>query len=161
MNAQTKLSTLADFWEVVKKWQGDIPVDVAGLARACGARVFKAGFENENVSGMIRREDGEFVIYVNREHADVRQRFTIAHELAHLILHQPQIGDGVTDDAMYRSKLSSFVESEANAMAGEILMPREHVARMRTDATQSIETMAVAFNVSTHAMSVRLGIPYE
>ena len=162
VNAQTRLSTLADYGEVVKKWQGDLPVDVAGLAQARGARVFKAGFENENVSGMIRREDGEFVIYVNRDHAGrASARFTIAHELAHLILHRPHIGDGVTDDAMYRSRLSSFVESEANAMAGEILMPREHVTRMRTEARQSIETMAGAFNVSTHATSVRLGIPYD
>src|SRR3546814_2493487 len=77
---------------------------------------------------MIRKDaerggESGFAIYVNGSHPRVRRRFSIAHEIAHFALHRNLIGDGVTDDAMYRSNLSSAVEVQANRMAADILMP--------------------------------------
>src|SRR3546814_9683341 len=86
---------------------------------------------------MIRKDaerggESGFAIYVNGSHPRVRRRFSIAHEIAHFALHRNLIGDGVTDDAMYRSNLSSAVEVQANRMAADILMPW-HLIREATD----------------------------
>src|SRR3546814_15171584 len=77
---------------------------------------------------MIRKDaerggESGFAIYVNGSHPRVRRRFSIAHEIAHFALHRNLIGDGVTDDAMYSSNLSSAVEVQANRLAADILMP--------------------------------------
>ena len=53
----------------------------------------------------------------------MRRRFTIAHEIAHFLLHRDKIGDQLSDDAMYRSSLSSDDERAANRLAADILMP--------------------------------------
>lgn len=50
------------------------------------------------------------------------KRFTIAHEIAHLLLHRPILREGVTDDVLYRSPhLGGTQETEANKMAADIL----------------------------------------
>src|SRR3546814_18529596 len=72
----------------------------------------------------------------------VRRRFSIAHEIAYFALHRNLIGDGVTDDAMYRSNLSSAVEVQANRMAAGILMPW-HLIREATDkGIDTVERLA-------------------
>src|SRR3546814_10440196 len=71
------------------------------------------------------------------------------------------IGDGVTDDAMYRSNLSSAVEVRANRMAADILMPW-HLIREATDkGIDTVERLAEYFDVSRSTMSIQLGVPYE
>ena len=65
-----------------------VPVDVTALAEQCGITVVPQQFGDGDVSGMLLREDGaDPVIGVNTTHADVRQRFTVAHELGHWALH--------------------------------------------------------------------------
>src|SRR3546814_4419968 len=64
------------------------------------------------------------------------------------------IGDGVTDDAMYRSNLSSAVEVQANRMAADILMPW-HLIREATDkGIDTVERLAEYFDVSRSTMSI-------
>ena len=47
-----------------------------------------------------------YAIFVNKgDRYKTRQRFTIAHKIAHFILHREAIGDGIVDDALYRSGL--------------------------------------------------------
>src|SRR5947207_9307240 len=63
------------------------PVDVAALAVAEGARI-KREVLDADVSGlMVRGPDGRVSIGINREHHSNRQRFTIAHEIGHMLLH--------------------------------------------------------------------------
>src|SRR3546814_3235070 len=83
---------------------------------------------------MIRKDaerggESGFAIYVNGSHPRVRRRFSIAHEIAHFALHRNLIGDGVTDDAMYRSNLSSAVEVQANRMAAR---SEEHTSELQS-----------------------------
>src|SRR3546814_1270395 len=97
-------------------------------------------------------------IYVNGSHPRVRRRFSIGHEIAHFALHRNLIGDGVTDDVMYRSNLSSAVEVQANRMAADILMPW-HLIREATDkGIDTVERLAEYFDVSRSTMSIQLGV---
>ena len=56
------------------------------IARCSGARIVKVSGEDD-ISGFLYPGKPP-VIGVNKAHAQVRQRFTIAHELGHLKLHE-------------------------------------------------------------------------
>ncbi|HEY0522277.1 MAG TPA: ImmA/IrrE family metallo-endopeptidase, partial [Stellaceae bacterium] len=82
--------------------------------------------------------------------------FTLAHEIAHFILHRDLIEDGVSDDTMYRSKeLSGYHEVQANRMAADILMPVMLVKRA-AELQSNPDLLARVFRVSPAAMKIRL-----
>lgn len=134
------------------------PINVIGLANRLGIKVYDAAWP-DTISGKIqkdREKGGEsgFAIFVNRSHPLKRKRFTIAHEIAHYVLHEPMIGDGIFDDALYRSGLSNKMEAEANGLAADILMPWQVVRAYMED--RSVDELAEMFNVSNAAMTARL-----
>lgn len=138
-------------------------VDVVAIGEEMGIRFFKTEGWKDFVSGMIRKEEEGYTIYVNANHTVKRRRYTAAHELAHYILHKREIGDrignSITDDSLYRSGLSNATESEANYLAEDILMPEDQVNEMWLDPMSSLDKMAKYFNVSKQAMAVRLRVP--
>src|SRR5947209_18298606 len=76
------------------------PVPVTRLARDLGIQVVSRAFEgDEDVSGFYLRNGTERLIGVNHAHAEVRRRFTIAHEIAHAVLHDE---DGIHIDTAFR-----------------------------------------------------------
>src|SRR5205085_480224 len=104
------------------------PVDVTAIASDLGIRVWEMRNLPENISGKIFRDrlnggDSGFSIGVKASESFRRKRFTVAHEIAHYILHRDKIGDELADDAMYRSGLSTREEAQANQLAADILMP--------------------------------------
>jgi Zn-dependent peptidase ImmA (M78 family) len=142
--------------------QNEMPVPLARLARAFGVSV-KAATLAPGISGELRpNPDGSFVIRVNRHDAPARQRFTVAHELAHFLLHRPLIGHGIEDDVLYRSALSDQIEAEANRLAADILMPLEQVQEEYRAACGNgvdvVGMLAARFGVSEPAMKIRLGL---
>lgn len=146
--------------EIIKSHQATAPVHVVPIAEALGIQVFSVPNWPDNLSGMIRREDDACKIYVNKDHHPHRRRFTIAHEIAHYVLHRDLIGDGIADDALYRSTLSNKIESQANSFAADILMPW-HLLNPVLRNIDNISQLAEMFQVSKSAMSIRLGFPYE
>jgi len=60
------------------------PVDPVAIARSLGINVYAAELEN-SLSGMIVRTHyaGGVDMFLNNQHAPVRQRFTAAHEIGH------------------------------------------------------------------------------
>ena len=149
--------------EILREYTDEVPVRVGSLAKALGLKVVVAALPM-NISGMIKPdEDGDsFVIKVNRFEPKVRQRFTIAHEIAHFLLHRDRIQAGVVDSVLYRSKLSSRVEAEANRLAADIIMPRRKIREITglesyLPSSQVVENLAEQFQVSKQAMGIRTG----
>src|SRR5258708_24201422 len=107
------------------------PVDVSGVDAACNARVVYEELDDE-VSGFLLREKGSISIAINKQHPANRQRFTLAHELGHLVLHADQ-GDRLWLDKTYyfrdgsSSKGDQAAEVQANQFAAGLLMPEELV----------------------------------
>lgn len=135
------------------------PIDVVKLANVLGIKVYNTPWPDK-ISGKIQRDpvrggESGFAIFVNESHPETRKRFTIAHEIAHYVLHEHLIGDGVFDDGLYRSGLPEKVETQANNLAADILMPWHAI---REHDYKSVEELAAFFNVSPAAMSVRLGV---
>lgn len=168
MSAKARQISPSDEWEIINQARTRVPVDVFSVASALGVRVNTA-FLDGAVSGMIENIRGQFIITVNHADAYVRQRFTVAHELGHFMLHRHLIGDGLDDDRAYRStnvgkyhntKVGRREETEANRFAANLLMPRNLVERERQRLLDSVPEMASLFGVSEHAMSIRMSVPY-
>lgn len=150
---------------VIEPFLEEVPVKVAGMARALGLEV-KAATLKPRISGQISptaSSPSGYRIRVNRHEAKVRQRFTIAHEIAHYLLHRDHIGDGLEDTILYRSTLSDRREAEANRLAADLIMPEKSVvASLRAlgaRATPEVATiLADKYDVSEAAMKIRLGL---
>jgi Zn-dependent peptidase ImmA (M78 family) len=145
--------------KILKETPQKPPIDVEAIAAAFGLRVDYQFFE-DSLSGMFVREHN--IIAVNKRHARVRQRFTIAHELGHALLHAKQASLFVDDvQALRRDGSHSLEEVEANRFAAELLMPEESVRQLvkqRYDLYDEafMNQLARLFDVSSQAFSTRL-----
>ena len=142
------------------------PTPVENIAKLIGAKVTYSNFQNE-ISGLLLRREESVVIGVANEQSPTRQRFTIAHEIGHLLLHK---GEELHIDADFRvnlrsaesSKANDVTEIEANAFAAELLMPigflKKDVTRLQIDMENSeqIDQLAEKYGVSAQAMTFRL-----
>jgi len=105
---------------------------------------------DEDLSGMAYIKDGVGIIGVNALHHPNRQRFSAAHELAHHVLHAPDIRQAVHVDkgirVLFRDDVSALgtepMEIEANAFASELLIPGELLAAALESGGVDIEDEA-------------------
>lgn len=149
------------FSAALKEFQREAPVKVGSLANALGIQVLISELP-DGVSGKLYKDPenkGSWIIKVNRHEHKNRQRFTIAHEIAHFVLHRDEIGDGLTDDTFYRSGLSERREWEANKLAADILMPWPLIRAEMALEKKTPTELAQKFGVSEAAMHIRLGLP--
>lgn len=142
------------------------PVPIEKIAESLNIKV-KYEVLGENVSGVIFRKNNSVVIGISAFDPPVRQRFTIAHELGHFLLHGVKKDEFlfIENSRHYRDNHSSEgiykKEIEANSFAASLLMPEDMVRNefykfndiSPTDLTKK---MAKKFNVSEVAMSIRL-----
>jgi Zn-dependent peptidase ImmA (M78 family) len=142
------------------------PVPVDDIAREEGAEIVINRF-NKEISGLLLRANGKVIIGVEKTQPPTRQRFTISHELAHLLLHD---GEEVRVDTNFRINLRSpesstaedIEEIEANAFAASLLMPeaflKEDLANFILDVEdpQQVQHLARRYEVSAQAMTIRL-----
>lgn len=142
--------------EVVGKYMTAAPVDIDGLARELGIDVSRTVLPDD-ISGKIeRKNDGNCAITINARHAMTRQRFTLAHEIAHYVLHRNLIGDGITDNGIYRSGRPEPIERQASQYAAEILMPWRLVLEKYRSGLKNPADLAGAFGVSAAVAEMRL-----
>jgi Zn-dependent peptidase ImmA (M78 family) len=143
------------------------PVPVRKVAKSQGARIVLDALEAD-LSGFLFRDQNEAIIGVNTHQARVRQNFTIAHELGHLLLHDRQ-HEQLHVDRKFSVRLRSVVSSrgideaemEANYFAAELLMPADFIeadvqSLMDDNADLAIQKLSEKYNVSREAMSIRL-----
>ena len=141
--------------DIIRKYQNDYLVPIVRIASELGIAVYLAEL-SKDISGAILKKDNKYVIYVNSKDNKKRQRFTIAHEIAHYILHKDKIGDNLTDNAMYRSKLSNTQERQANILASEILIPIHKLREILKIKNYDIKAIAERFGVSKQAINIRI-----
>lgn len=112
---------------------------------------------NDDVSACIIQKDGRKIIYVNKYEPLVRQRFSVAHELAHLCLGHLTLDEPI--DICFRNYNSSTgilrKEVDANKFASTLLMP-ERMVRKLFDSDYTVIEMAALFSVSKTAMELHL-----
>jgi len=132
---------------------------------------------DDDISGaLVPVADGQWLILVNKAHSETRRRFTVAHELGHLLLHHystPHADRRLRLRDARSSEGSAFEEIEANQFAAELLMPREFLLQavdkhsrvlqhepesdeQRRAFQQLIGDLAERFRVSEQAMTIRI-----
>lgn len=107
-------------------------------------------------SGSLSHKDGKWIMCVNRNHNKKRQRFTMAHELGHYMLHKGKNLEFV-DTTFFRSAQMDSIEYNANEFASRLLMPENSLRKLiDIDKIKNIGTLAEKFNVSSAAMKYRV-----
>ncbi len=165
------ISTTVD--AIRKKFNAnELPINLDALAEKAGIQIKYGEFEDKT-SGFAYQKATTKYIGVNASEPDVRQRFTIAHELGHIFMHRqdPLSYDPIVELIHFRDGLSSTGESkkerEANAFAAELLMPevavRKEIKEMQgidLHDTGAVGRLADKFGVSHAAITVRLASLY-
>jgi len=153
--------------QIIAKHQTQAPVDVVAIAADLGINVWETKSLPASISGKIFKDalnggSSRFSILVNANHSLPRKRFTIAHEIAHFILHRNRLESGdLIDDAMYRSGVTAKEETEANRFAADLLMPFPLIRSLMAANIRTPEQLAAKLQVSLPAMKIRLGLPLE
>ncbi len=143
----------------------EAPVDVVRLAQKLGAEVKLSPFDGE-LAGMLIRGNGKKIIGVNSLHHMNRQRFTIAHEIGHLLMHQGDVHIDKSFSVHKRDGVSSRAvdpdEIEANRFAAELLMPyglisADLVTRIiDIENAEELMDLAKKYQVSLQAVTLRV-----
>ncbi len=143
------------------------PVPIERIVKSCSVRVEYAPLDSE-LSGLAHIRENVPIVGINTLHAPTRQRFTLAHELAHIQLHRRELERAVHVDrgSLRRDPLAAAgvdpIEIEANAFAAELLMPTELLVSalegrsVDLEDDKAVAALAKRFKVSDAAMRYRL-----
>jgi Zn-dependent peptidase ImmA (M78 family) len=151
--------------------EGAVPVEK--IVRSFGIEI-KLDAVDDDLSGFLVRENKgqkRSLIGANKSHHPHRQRFTIAHELGHFLLHE---GETVHLDE-YRQAFTINLrdkhsaqgedndEREANLFAAELLMPVKFLMNDLSGKdldllgdSALLDKLAKKYKVSTQALTFRL-----
>jgi len=126
------------------------PLDA--LARKLGvSRIVEQSLPFEG--GLFQLPDGELVVKLNSESPFVRKRFTLAHEVGHLLLKTVPAfrSDHQADPALERT---------CDMIAAELLMPSQEAIAFVSDLGQpspeKLKIIASKYTVSNHVAAIRV-----
>jgi len=110
-----------------------VPVMVDKVAKQLGAQLKFSPLDDE-LSGMVFVKNGSPIIGINSLHHSNRQRFSIAHEIGHLVMHRDHISNTIHVDKQFSTSIlrrdatsaagTERLEIEANQFAAALLIPR-------------------------------------
>ncbi len=114
-------------------------------------------FDDPEVSGTLTTKNKKQTISVSRSDCEERKRFTIAHEIAHVILHESSQNHVDYRQALkkYTTKAELTKEIQANMLAAALLMPTTLVKKT-WEEVKDLDQLAELFKVSKAAAAVRL-----
>lgn len=143
-------------------WQDlPMPVDPVVIARDLGIQVFTADIgKDDDTFGMLVQSGAGADMYLDRNQAPTRWRFTCAHEIGHYVdrlstLSPEQTGAQVRFvDRRSDEGKGTATEIYANEFAGNLLMPESELAR-RVSQGHSDIALADHFDVSLQALRYR------
>ncbi len=134
--------------------------DLGAIVKQLGGRIVVNNVwdESDATSGSIKiEENGYFVVAVASHTGVERDRFTIAHELGHYILHflWPKQNGKPVGTVEARRYGSGRVEWEANWFAAGFLMPADSFRAAWVELGGVLGELANRFGVSTEAARIR------
>ena len=148
--------------QISRRFRSTAPVDITGLARALGLAVRQGDLGPQAVGeifpDLYRGGPSGYTIRVNASDSRREKRLTVAHEIAHFLRHRHRISNRLVDDRMYRSRLGSTKEREAEELAFDLLMPRALIGDLRSSGMSDPLQLAERFDVPLNVMKKRLGI---
>ena len=133
--------SLREMWMLLS---GPIP-NLIELIEDNGGIVIPCDFGTDLIDAVSQRIDGMPVLFFMNMHAPSdRVRYTLAHELGHMVLHTTELAD------------DGVLEDEADAFAGAFLMPADEVRpQLRRFDLRHLANMKGYWKVSMAALAVR------
>jgi Zn-dependent peptidase ImmA (M78 family) len=145
------------------------PVPVEKVAKGLGALVRFSPLDDK-LSGMIFIRDDVPIIGVNALHHPNRQRFTIAHEIGHLVMHRAILSTEVHVDHTFAVLMRDATsatgqddkERQANHFAAALLVPRDLLDKelkgksFDIDGQSPVDELAKKFRVSKQMIEFRI-----
>lgn len=137
---------------LVAAWtDGDRAVREADIASLTTLDI-RRGPVHRDESGSSRYAAGRWLIQLSATDGATRQRFTLAHELKHII------DAGSDTNAAYARLSDRQIERVCDHFAACLLMNKRLVYRLWGDGLRTPEALARACNVSLQAILVRLDV---
>jgi Zn-dependent peptidase ImmA (M78 family) len=129
-----------------------LPVNVEALCNSLGIAVYRSVMD---VAGAAKTDVlGYGQIWVRAGDSHQRQRFTMAHELGHILLHPIGL---VFRDTELRGSGDPIQERQANRFATSFLMPTDYMhAAIRVRGMVDGNQLARDFDVSAYMILIRL-----
>lgn len=122
-------------------------IDLLEINEKISIKLIRTPFKNLNLAGFIGYKHGEFVIVTNTNHTLGSERFTIVHEIYHLLEDRVFIKSNSVIEEMVNVDIKNIKESMANAFAAELLMPKEDICstidEMTKNGTKPIDQVMV------------------
>lgn len=129
-----------------------VPLEILAKKMGFSCYTFEPDELTQDVAGVVVYNKKE--IWLNADDPPERQRFTLAHEIGHIHLHNKR--EAIID---FRKNLKPDVtdpkEVEANRFAADLLMDKEHFVHFWLDNDFTVESAASAFGVSRQAARIR------
>ena len=148
---------------VIRKFSLTPPIDAEALLR----RYARIDFEDIPFEGMdgislnIKVPGKQPIVIVNTNTPPRRQRFTLAHELGHILIpwHVGTIVDDTTVKLFEPTTDYWSMETEANAFAAELLMPKSWIKNCMSntsDFSAVHKTISEVCKASAHSAAIKL-----
>lgn len=138
---------------------GKFPINPVKIAQLIGYEVLAFDGEKSefgNVSGIVDHENKK--IFFNSNEPSTRNRFTIAHEIGHIILHPDQ--DHVDFRSPFPGGIHEIKEQEANKFAAALLMPKNEFKKIFEKSADfyKISSYFGVSKIATNIRAFRLGL---
>lgn len=153
-------------------------IDVKAIAESCNIPVQYNVLESSGCYSNDYKSDDtdkntDKLIQINKFEPEYRQRFTIAHELGHILLGHQGISYRTSDMKKYRDTIKRMNEVAANKFAAELTMPKSLVVDVLfssikqmsysinqrfgdEDISKIVRISANELGVSTRALDIRI-----
>lgn len=168
MDKKTRVRLEAAASALLQDQLGMVPVNIDAVARTLSLEIVERPDLELNgmpVSGLLIQQDNRRICALNSSDSPRRRRFTLAHEIGHLVLHPPKPQHFDLKARSSQSIGNPREETEANQFAASLLMPEQDI-RSRVppggfdpfwdDWESEVKKLSDLFNVSQEAMSIRL-----
>lgn len=131
--------------------------DIYSDFRAIGVHVFRRKLSNSEISGLyIHDPIAGHCVLVNFNEDVYRQRFSVAHEVAHSIFDSKEEVLVTYEASSSKYSRSDLVEIRANSFASNYLMPPQMLRSISPWNVDTIKNWAQQFRVSTAALAKAL-----
>jgi Zn-dependent peptidase ImmA (M78 family) len=143
--------------ELLDYSENEVGRDVYEDFRSIGIHVFRMKLDDDNISGLyIKDLIAGHCVLVNYREDVYRQRFSVAHEVAHAIFDSSESAMLSYEPVSNKYDKNDLREIRANSFASHYLMPISMLRRLTNLDSQSALYWAQEFRVSTAALSKAL-----
>jgi len=140
-----------------------IPVDIERFAAAVNAKIKVSHDLDDEESGQTFPFRGKHIITVNGNHREERQRFTVLHEIAHIVLGLPSQhhGENMTTSDLISYRGRPKEEILCDVFAAECLLPYKYFRKDVEDVDvclDAVTEIAAQYKASVTSTGSRFAV---